>query len=206
MLASIKSAMLLGVDGVVVHVEVHVSSGIPGYTVVVLPPGNASEAALVGGIDVLVCANLAEARACLKGEQPWPPVPPAPAAAAAVPGEGAPDGPTADLGDVRGLDGARRALEVAAAGGHHLLLVGPPGAGKTLLAHCLPSILPPLEPGDALEVTKIHSAAGQPVGGALLSARPFRDPHHTYTSATLVVCERGRNWAGQATPHLPGSL
>ncbi|MGH9043152.1 MAG: magnesium chelatase domain-containing protein, partial [Acidimicrobiia bacterium] len=140
-----------------------------GATSVLVPMAAAAEAALVEGVRVLPCRSLGEVRECLKGEQPWPDPPP-PSAMEAT--EAEPDGPTADLGVVRGLTGARRALEVAVAGGHHLLLVGPPGAGKTLLAHCLPSILPPMTTAEALEVTKIHSAAGRPVGGALLRARP----------------------------------
>jgi len=239
-LASVRSAILTGVEGRVVDVEVHVSSGIPGYTVVGLPdaavresrervraalltsdltwpqrrvtvniapsgvrksgagldvacalgvmlavddlpagvldgvavlgelgldgsirpiPGTLAlvdalrlagvrtvllpapcgpEAALVAGMEILPCTSLLEARACLKKERPWPSVEDAaPGDAGEAPGgraerEPEPDGPVADLGHVRGLAGARRALEVAAAGGHHLLLVGPPGAGKTL--------------------------------------------------------------------------
>ena len=107
---------------------------------------------------------------------------------------------------MRGLTGARRALEVAAAGGHHLLLVGPPGAGKTLLAHCLPTILPPMTTAEALEVTKIHSAAGRPVGGALLQARPFRAPHHTASAAALVGGGSGRPRPGEATLAHRGAL
>jgi magnesium chelatase family protein len=155
-----------------------------GVTTVLVPIGNAPEALLVEGVTVLPCRSLAETRACLKDEDEWP-VAPSPALA----GDGGPpesEEALVDLGDVRGLTGARRALEVAVAGGHHLLLVGPPGAGKTLLAQCLPSILPPLTSDEAVEVTKIHSAAGQPVGGALMHARPFRAPHHTASAAALV--------------------
>ena len=94
-------------------------------------------------------------------------------------------GPALDLSDVRGQLLARRALEIAAAGGHNLLLVGPPGAGKTMLARRLPGILPPLTPEEAVETTAIHSAAGLPFE-TLLTTRPFRSPHHTASDAALV--------------------
>jgi len=98
-----------------------------------------------------------------------------------------PDDGTIDLRWVRGQSSARRALEIAAAGAHNLLLVGPPGSGKTLLARCLPGILPPLSPEEALEVTLVHSVAGrlQP-GTASVRSRPFRAPHHTITGPGLV--------------------
>jgi magnesium chelatase family protein len=174
-----------------------------GTTSVLIPLDNAAEAALVEGVRVLPCRSLAEARACLKDEAPWPElssVPPSEASSVPEPEES-----LVDLGDVRGLAGARRALEVAVAGGHHLLLVGPPGAGKTLLAQCLPSILPPLTSEEALEVTKIHSAAGQPVGGALLRCRPFRAPHHTASAAALVGGGK-RPKAGEVTLAHRGAL
>ena len=174
-----------------------------GATSVLIPTGNASEASLVEGITVLPCESLALARACLKGEEPWPAPPSEPPALAVDSPEA--EGPMVDLGDVRGLVGARRALEVAAAGGHHLLLVGPPGAGKTLLAQCLPSILPPLTSDEAVEVTKIHSAAGQAVGGALLRSRPFRAPHHTASAAALVGGGK-RPKAGEVTLAHRGAL
>jgi magnesium chelatase family protein len=92
-----------------------------------------------------------------------------------------------DLADVRGQHGAKRALEIAAAGGHNLLFVGPPGCGKTMLARRLPSILPPMTPNEALEVTKIYSVAGL-LGGrrGIVRARPFRFPHHTISQTALV--------------------
>jgi magnesium chelatase family protein len=175
-----------------------------GTTSVLIPMDNAAEAALVAGIRVLPCRSLAEARACLKDEAPWPEPPPAPPGTTTVATES--ERPLVELGDVRGLAGARRALEVAVAGGHHLLLVGPPGAGKTLLAQCLPSILPPLTADEALEVTKIHSAAGHPVGGALLRSRPFRAPHHTASAAALVGGGSGRPRAGEVTLAHRGAL
>ncbi len=91
-----------------------------------------------------------------------------------------------DLRDIKGQETAKRALEIAAAGGHNLLLIGPPGAGKSMLAQRLPGLLPPLAPAEALEITMIHSIAGALEGGRLLRARPFRDPHHTASVASLV--------------------
>jgi len=168
-----------------------------GTIAVIVPAGNAAEAALVGGVRVLPATSLIEARDALKGEGDWA------AASGAVEGHDS-DGPSdddsgPDLAIVRGLVGARRALEVAAAGGHHLLMVGRPGAGKTLLARCLPSILPPLEPDEALEVTRIHSAAGRSIRGRLVVERPFRAPHHTASAAALVGGGSGRPRPGEVT-------
>ncbi|MDX2287272.1 MAG: YifB family Mg chelatase-like AAA ATPase [Hyphomicrobiaceae bacterium] len=95
-------------------------------------------------------------------------------------------GPVLDLRDVRGQEIAKRALEVAAAGGHNLLLVGPPGSGKSMLAARLPSILPPLTPEEMLEVSMVHSLAGELMGGKLATVRPFRAPHHSASMAALV--------------------
>ena len=91
-----------------------------------------------------------------------------------------------DLADIKGQESAKRALEVAAAGGHNLLFVGPPGSGKSMLAARLPSILPPLSAPELLEVSMIHSIAGQLSGGKLSDRRPFRTPHHSATMAALV--------------------
>ncbi len=91
-----------------------------------------------------------------------------------------------DLRDIKGQESAKRALEIAAAGGHNLLMNGPPGAGKSMLAARLPSILPPLTPQELLEVSLIHSVAGQLAGGALTDRRPFRAPHHSASMAALV--------------------
>jgi magnesium chelatase family protein len=91
-----------------------------------------------------------------------------------------------DLADIRGQESAKRALEVVAAGGHNLLMIGPPGSGKSMLAQRLPSILPPLSAAELLEVSMIHSVAGQLSGGKLSDRRPFRAPHHSATMASLV--------------------
>ena len=96
------------------------------------------------------------------------------------------DGALLDLKDIKGQESAKRALEVAAAGGHNLLMVGPPGAGKSMLAARLPSILPPLTPAELLEVSMIASVAGEIEGGALTNRRPFRAPHHSASMPALV--------------------
>jgi magnesium chelatase family protein len=149
--------------------------------VVVVPRGSAVEAQLVGRHEVRVAATLAQLAACLRGDEPWPAVPPV-EPMADCPGPRQPD-----LSEVRGQQLARRALEVSAAGGHHLLLVGPPGAGKTMLAQRMPGLLSELGAPDALAATRIHSAAGVtlPPGG-LVRRPPFRAPHHSSSAAALI--------------------
>jgi len=141
----------------------------------------AGEAALVEGIEVAGVDDLRGIAALLDGRELPPTPPPAPASPAAAP---APDAP--DLADVRGHELPLRALEIAAAGGHNLLLEGPPGSGKTMLARRLPSLLPSLTRAEALEVTRIHSVAGVGDPGGLVTSRPFRAPHHTVSPAGLV--------------------
>jgi len=146
----------------------------------VVPPDNAAEAAVVGGHDVRAPADVGALVALLRGE---PEDAPAPRAAPATPPEAVSG---SDLADVRGQEVPRRALEIAAAGGHNLLFVGPPGSGKTMLAQRLAGILPPLGFDEALETTMVYSTAGLLGGSALVGARPFRAPHHTVSAAGLV--------------------
>jgi magnesium chelatase family protein len=150
-----------------------------GYERLIVPEPNAPEAALVEGIEVSAIPSLTRLADLLHGR--WAPEPARPAVP--DPGEPAPEAP--DLADVRGQDDAKRALEIAAAGGHNLLMVGPPGAGKTMLARRLPGVLPPPSFEEALEITQVHSAAG--IGtGRLATERPFRAPHHTISAQGLV--------------------
>lgn len=167
-----------------------------GARAVIVPCANAAEAALVHGIDVRAARSLGELRACLKGESEWPACNDHRPAERAEP---AGDDEPLDLADVRGLAHARRAVEAAAAGGHHLLLTGPPGAGKTMLARRITTILPALEPDEALEVTRIHSVVGHAPDGGLACRRPFRAPHHTASTAALVGGGSGRPSPGEVT-------
>jgi len=145
----------------------------------IVPRGNAAECALVRGARVFGAGSLLEVLAHLRGRRRLDPAEPAPAPA---PADGAPD-----LADVRGQAHARRALEVAAAGGHNLILVGPPGTGKTMLATRLAGILPPLGEDEALETGAIHSVADAgPLDPSRLSMRPTRAPHHSASSVALV--------------------
>ncbi len=148
----------------------------------IVPEANAREAAVVKGIQAFAVRSLPQVADLLKGSLPWDPVNVDPGQLLAQRKEY-----DADLGDVKGQYQARRALEVAVAGGHNILLVGPPGSGKTMLARRLPSILPPLNFEEAIEITKIHSVSGllsDPEG--LVATRPFRAPHHTISYAGLI--------------------
>ncbi|MBI4199679.1 MAG: YifB family Mg chelatase-like AAA ATPase [Chloroflexi bacterium] len=165
-----------------------------GFTTVFVPAVNSREAALVEGVQVAAVDALADLVSHLREGNPLPPPPPA--GDAQPPTKTALAGP--ELAHVRGQEHAKRALEVAAAGGHNLLMAGPPGSGKTLLARCLPSVLPTLAPEESLEVTKIYSVSGLlPSDTPLILERPFRSPHYTISHAGLVG---GGRW-----PH-PGEV
>lgn len=151
----------------------------------ICPADCGAEAAWAGEeLDVLAPANLLQLVNHMKGVQvlnrPEPRITPEPQTEAAMPG------PAPDLSQVRGQETARRALEIAAAGGHNILMVGPPGAGKSMLARCLPSILPPMDAREALQTSMVHSLAGTLPEGGLLRHRPYRDPHHSASLPALV--------------------
>jgi magnesium chelatase family protein len=158
-----------------------------GAEAIVLPAENGAEAALAEGIGVIGVESLGRLPVLVSGE--WDPPRPQPLPLQLEAAAGAPD-----LADLRGQPHLRHALEVAAAGGHSLMMVGPPGAGKSLAASRLPSILPPLAPTEALEVARIASACGR-LGAELPAGRPFRAPHHTISAAGLI---------GGGTPPRPG--
>jgi magnesium chelatase family protein len=143
----------------------------------ICPAAQGSEAAWAGGIEIAAAPDLMALLNHLKGsgllEAPCPLIADAPA-------------PGPDLRQVKGQETAKRALEIAAAGGHNLLMVGPPGAGKSLMAACLPGILPDLSPSEALEVSMVASVAGDLPGGRLIRRRPFRSPHHSASLAALT--------------------
>ena len=158
----------------------------------ILPKENAAEAGLIEGIKVIGAENLKEAIDYLEGRKEILPQ-------KTDPGDffQTPNYPV-DLGYIKGQESSKRALEIAAAGGHHLMMQGPPGAGKTLLAKAIPSILPPLSFEESLEVTKIYSIAGLlPKEKPLINFRPFRSPHHTSSEVALI---------GGGNPPRPGEI
>ncbi len=144
---------------------------------VICPAECGGEAAWAGEVEVIAAPSLLAIVNHFKGAQLLPPPEPrlAPSSSSAL-----------DLADVKGQESAKRALEIAAAGGHNLMMVGPPGAGKSMLAARLPGILPPLEPAEALELGMIQSVAGGLRSGGLSRERPFRDPHHSASLAALI--------------------
>jgi magnesium chelatase family protein len=148
-----------------------------GLTRVIVPPENAAEAAALEGIQVFAPRTLLEAVRFLRGQERLSPAEALPTQQQTHP---------LDLQDVKGQAAAKRALEIAAAGGHNLLMTGPPGSGKTMLARRLPGILPPLNRDEAIEVTRIHSTAGALQESGLILEPPFRSPHHTVSDAGLI--------------------
>ncbi|MGE5699244.1 MAG: YifB family Mg chelatase-like AAA ATPase [Deltaproteobacteria bacterium] len=162
-----------------------------GLSGIMVPSDNAAEASLVPGIDVLPAATLRDAVSALTGDA---------ASAGGLHFNGFPpmeETPFPDLREVVGQAVARRALEISAAGSHALLLIGPPGCGKTMLAERVPGILPDFDEGEALETAQVYSAAGEPPWPRLITRRPFRVPHHTATPAGLI---------GGGNPPRPGEI
>jgi magnesium chelatase family protein len=180
MLAGYAVVGELGLDGRltatpgVLLAAIHASSRSLGL---ICPAAQGPEAAWAGDIEVLAAPDLISLINHFRGSSVL--APPAP-------GEADPPGSGPDLAQVKGQETAKRALEIAAAGGHNLLMTGPPGAGKSLLAACLPGILPELTPSEALEVSMIASVAGALADGRLIRTRPFRAPHHSASMAALV--------------------
>ncbi|MEX2570586.1 MAG: YifB family Mg chelatase-like AAA ATPase [Gemmatimonadota bacterium] len=176
----------LGLDGVLRPVRGALSIAVAardhGLRGLILPAENVPEAAIVSGVEVRGARSLRQVAQFFNGADEIPP------AAPTRRSDADPQHPSSlDLADVRGQEHAKRALEVAAAGAHNILLVGPPGSGKTMLARRIPGILPSLAPEEALESTKIHSVAGLLPGNVpLLSTPPFRAPHHTISDAGLI--------------------
>ncbi len=164
-----------------------------GITGLVVPRENASEAAVVEGIDVIAVDSLAQAVAFFAGEVDLTPAPSR--LDKLFERYSIYD---VDFGDVKGQESAKRAMALAAAGRHNLLMIGPPGSGKTMLAKRMPTVLPQLGAGESIETTRIYSALGQlPSGQPLLARRPFRSPHHTISDAGLV---------GGGSPPSPGEI
>ena len=164
-----------------------------GLRAVIVPQENVEEASVVEGIDVIPVRALQEAVQYLNGEREIEPR--HTSLADLVAGD---CGSYDDFEDVKGQDGAKRAIEIAVAGGHNILMIGTPGSGKTMLARRIPSILPPLTVEEALEVSRIHSVAGKEKGGGrFVTRRPFRAPHHTVSSIGLL---------GGGTHPMPGEV
>ncbi len=173
----------LGLDGEVRTVPGALSAALLarelGFRGIVLPSQSAASAVAVTGIEVFVTDHISQVIDFLAGQKDLARAQPTRTSALSKPQV------KADMSDVRGQELARFGIEVAVAGGHNLLLLGPPGAGKTMLARCVPSLLPPLSTDEALETTKVYASVGQ-TNGQLMVERPFRAPHHTSSAAALV--------------------
>jgi len=184
-LAQTVSLGELALDGALVPVVGALPAAMAAATAgsaLLCPRGCGAEAAWVGATPVFAPATLTEAIRHLAGQAPLP---------RAEPGEVRANAGLRDLRDVKGQERAKRALEIAAAGRHHLFMVGSPGSGKSMLAARMPGILPPLNPAEALETSMIHSLAGLLDEGGISRSRPFREPHHTASVAAIVGGGRG---------------
>lgn len=177
----------LGLDGSLQSIKgalpIAIKARSDGYKGIILPKQNAREAAIVDHLEVYGAENIREVIGFLDGVEPLSPT--------VVDVEAAFYGQQqdfeSDFADVKGQESVKRALEVAAAGGHNIIMIGAPGSGKSMMAKCLPSILPPLTLGESLETTKIHSVSGKlGPGTSLIARRPFRGPHHTISQVAMV--------------------
>ncbi len=188
----------LSLDGSVLPVRgvlpMAIEARARGFKGIIVPKANATEAAVVNRLEVYGVDSLSEVTDFLSGKKHIEPT----VIDTRAEFEAAHNSFDYDFSEVRGQESVKRAFEVACAGGHNILLVGPPGSGKSMLAKRLPSILPPLTLGEALETTKIHSVAGKlPRGSRLMTVRPFRSPHHTISPVAMV--------GGGSTP-MPGEI